>query len=86
MSYSRPEWVKQELEEQQKCDEFNAAHPVGTLVRYWRGAKEGPPSGEGQTNHTAHVLGTHSAVVWISGCRGCVALSHVEVIQEIGGA
>lgn len=59
---------------------FNLKHPIGTLVRYWRGIREGDPSGEGPTIHPADLLGGHTGVIWIEGCRGCIALSHVEAI------
>lgn len=59
---------------------FNTKHPVGTRVRYWRGVREGAPSGEGPTHHPASVLGGHTAVAWIEGCSGCIALSHVEAV------
>ena len=64
-----------------KVTAFNKANPVGTVVRYWKGLKEGEPSGVGPTTHEASLLGGHSAVVWIDGCSGCVALSHVEVVK-----
>jgi hypothetical protein len=60
---------------------FNEVVPEGTMVRYWRGAREGEPSGTGRTRCPAQVLSGHTAVVWIEGFRGCVALSHVEVIR-----
>lgn len=66
---------------QQLADAWNAAHPVGTLVRYWRGLREGKPSGVGKVRWEAQdVCGTAS--VWIEGCSGCVALSHVELASK----
>ena len=66
---------------QQLADAWNAAHPVGTLVRYWRGLREGEPSGVGKVRWEAQdVCGTAS--VWIEGCSGCVALSHVELASK----
>jgi hypothetical protein len=62
-----------------EVENFNLKHPVGTLVRYWRGEHAGRPSGEGPTTHAADLLGGHTPVVWIAGCSGCIALSHVEV-------
>ena len=59
---------------------FNATYPIGTTVRYWKGTKDGNPTGEGVTTHEATVLGGHTAVAWIRGCSGCVALTHVEVV------
>ena len=32
----------------------------------------------GTTRSHAEVLSGHTAVVWITGCVGCVCLSHVE--------
>ena len=65
---------------QQISDKWNNAHPVGTLVRYWRGLREGEPSGVGNVRHPAQdVCGTAS--VWIDGCAGCVAISHVERVD-----
>jgi hypothetical protein len=61
---------------------FNADYPIGTLVNYWRGVREGEPSGQGETYWQATVLGNHTAVAWIVGCRGCIALSHVQVVKE----
>jgi hypothetical protein len=62
---------------------FNNANPVGTLVNYWRGARNGfKPSGQGRTENRAMVLSGHTAVVWITGCSGCIALTHVQVVGE----
>jgi len=61
-------------------EDFNRANTVGVLVRYWRGAKDGPPSGVGETTSEAQLLSGHTAVVWIKGCSGCIGLSHVEVV------
>lgn len=58
---------------------FNELFPIGTMVRYWRGARQGQPSGKGRINSAASILG-EEAVAWIEGCRGAIALSHVEPI------
>jgi len=65
---------------EREVEAWNAKHPTGTRVRYWRGERKGEPSGEGTTYHPATVLGGHTAVAWIEGCSGCVALSHVEAV------
>lgn len=67
--------------EETACKSFNDAHAIGTLVDYWRGAKEGEPSGRGATYTEAQMMGGHTAVVWIEGCRGAISLSHVEVVN-----
>lgn len=56
---------------------WNKAHPVGTPVRVWTGAREG----DGlltRTRSAASVLGGHTAVVWVDGEGACIALSHVD--------
>jgi hypothetical protein len=58
-------------------DAFNAIHPVGTPVRYWKGVREG----EGRISRTrtpAQMLGGHTAIVWLEGVSGGIALTHVE--------
>ena len=72
---------KQYLALQKEVDQFNAATPVGTMVRYWKMDRVGEPSGSGKTRTPAQILSGHTAVVWIEGCSGCVALSHEEVAK-----
>jgi len=70
----------QEPTPQEVADVWNEAHPVGTVVRYWRGLREGEPSGTGPTRHPAQVMSGHVSV-WILGCVGSISLSHVEVVS-----
>ncbi|MFC6080995.1 hypothetical protein [Sphaerisporangium aureirubrum] len=70
----------------QAVDEWNAAVPLGTLVRYWTGRREG----EGQTGRTrteARLLGGHTPVVWVTGESSCIALTHVQPAtgEQAGG-
>ena len=58
---------------------FQKIAPPGTLVRYWKGVREGEPTGYGKLR-LADILSGHTAVAWIEGCSGCVALTHVEVV------
>jgi hypothetical protein len=61
---------------------WNTLYPVGTLVRYWRMAKEGEPTGEGKTRSIAwECCGT--PIVLIEGNSGGIALTHVEIVQEV---
>jgi hypothetical protein len=62
-----------------EVEAFNARVPVGARVRYWRGRREGAPSGEGAVRYPAEEVGG-TASVWIEGCLGSVALSHVEAV------
>lgn len=72
--------VKRAREQAHDVDRFNAKWPVGTKVRYWTGLHEGPGK-EGVTRSRAELLSGHTAVVWIEGASGCVALTHVEVVR-----
>lgn len=54
----------------------------GDLVRYWKGIKRGPATGEGVIRLEG-VVGGHD-VVWISGCAGCIAVSHCEPVVLAG--
>jgi hypothetical protein len=65
------------------CDQWNGMYPFGAYVRYWRGERIGEPSGEGKTRTPAQVRSGHTPVIWIEGCRGYIALSHIEVIEVI---
>ncbi|MDH6460150.1 hypothetical protein M2302_000301 [Micromonospora sp. A200] len=59
---------------------FNAAHPIGTTVRYWKGVREG--DGKTSTTRTeAQLLSGHTAVVWLEGVSGCIALTHIEPVS-----
>lgn len=74
---TRAERTKQKLEAQ--AAKWNATHPVGTVVRYWTGLREGEGR-TGATRHAASVMCDHVSV-WIEGCSGSVCLSHVEVVK-----
>lgn len=60
---------------------FNQANHVGTPVRYWKFLREG----DGKTARTrtpAQLHNGHTAVVWLDGVSGFLALTHVEPISE----
>lgn len=62
-----------------QCGAFNLLHPVGARVRAWPGLFREGRSIEGEVREPgAYVLSGHTAVVFVTGCRGCVAISHVE--------
>lgn len=61
--------------------QFNAQHPVGTRVRYWSWTREG----EGVLSRTraeAVVLAHGVSVVAVDGRAGCIALTHIEVVDQ----
>ena len=63
--------------EQMAVDEFNDRFPIGTPVEYWPGVREGDGR-RSRTRSKARVLSGHTAVVWVDGQGGCIALTHVE--------
>lgn len=52
----------------------------GQRVRYWKGRMVGPPSGVGFITSVG-LVGNHAPVVWISGCSGCIAQTHLELVR-----
>lgn len=59
------------------ADDWNAAHPVGTLVNYWPGTRDETPR-VARTRSTAWTLGHGAPVVAVHGYAGGIALDHVE--------
>ena len=71
-----------ELSGTHTAESWNAAHPVGTNVRYYPiypPIKSVPPI-DTVTRSKAWALGDGSVVVLIAGHSGGVHLSHIEVI------
>jgi hypothetical protein len=62
-------------------DAWNATHPVGTIVRYWKGLREGEGR-LGRTRSEATLLGGHTPVVWVDTTSGAIGLTHVEPVAE----
>lgn len=64
-------------------DTWNAAHPIGTKVRYWPvyPPVDGVAAVDTETRSEAWALGDGSVVVSIKGKSGGVWLSNVEVVQ-----
>ena len=64
------------------AETWNAAHPVGTVVRYWPvyPPLDGIPPVDTVTRSEAWALGDGSVVVLIEGKSDGVILSHVEVL------
>lgn len=62
-------------------ESWNAAHPVGTAVRYWPvyPPVDGVAPLDTKTRSEAWALGDGSVVVSVVGKTGGVHLSHVEV-------
>jgi hypothetical protein len=68
-----------------RCNEFNARYPVGTEVEYH------PVIGEPEhsiyvTCHQAEVLSGHTAIIWLKGKSGCVALDAIVPTEISQGA
>ncbi len=60
---------------------WNEAYPVGTPVRYWPGAKEGPGV-LSKTRSEAWATDFSVPVVLVEGRTDYVALTHVEAVDE----
>ena len=59
---------------------------IGKKVKYWKMVKRGEPSGVGVVTAGPRIM-CGSEVVWIEGCSGCIATSHVvEVIEDKANA
>lgn len=61
-------------------NEWNRLHSVGTPVIYYKDNRA-EPGNESKTRTPATLLGGHTAVVFVEGVAGCIALIHVEAIQ-----
>lgn len=60
---------------------WNRAHPIGTEVRFWPGARDGEGI-ESKTRSEAWVLASGCPVVSVMGRSGGMALSHVEAVAR----
>lgn len=66
------------------CMEWNGTHPIGTEVEYH------PVIGEAahrltRTRTAAYVLSCHTAVIFVEGVAGCVALESLTVVPSVKG-
>ncbi len=67
---------------QKLADAFNAANSIGRPVEYWTMARGAAGTGKMSiTRSEATVLPSGTAVVWVVGQAGCIALSHVEPVR-----
>ena len=63
-----------------QCDLWNAAHPVGTEVIYHPVIGEDRNTRQTRTTTLASILSGHTAILFVEGVRGCVALDAVEPV------
>ena len=61
----------------QDVEAFNARYPLGTAVTYWTFVREGTGR-KGVTRSTAQVSASGTAMVWVTGQPGYIALTHVQ--------
>lgn len=59
--------------------------PIDTPVRYWTGVREGEGK-VGRTRGKPFLLSGHTPVVFVTGHGACIALTHVQPIEDEGGA
>lgn len=63
-------------------EEWNEKYPVGTIVRYWRGSREGFPNWIGRTSSSASLYSDSGLpVIHVEGSYHPLQLSHVEVVE-----
>lgn len=62
---------------------FNALHPIGTVVRYWPGVREGAGS-IGPTRTKAWEICGHAGVS-VEGHPSWIALTHIEPVTGVAG-
>lgn len=62
---------------ERECQEWNAKHAIGTVVKYF--PIIGGDFCEHSTRSEASVLSGHTAVIWLDGVSGCVALDAVKI-------
>jgi hypothetical protein len=64
-----------------QCERFNRDYPIGTTVAFYP-VIGGTAFRIRKTSTKAEVLSGHTAVVWLDGESGCVALEACKVIVE----
>lgn len=64
---------------QNKCDSFNAKCEIGDVVSLLLDSGDTVNT---VTISAAQVLSGHSAVVWLSGVRGCYLIDRVTILKE----
>lgn len=62
------------------AEQFNRKYPIGSLVRYWPGVKEGPGT-LSQTRSEAWLIG-HVPCVAVEGFAGGISLTHVRPVRD----
>lgn len=67
-------------QQQNQCDAWNSAHPVGTLVSFEFIQGEGETF-RGKSRSEAQVLSGHSPMIWLEGKSGCVHLGHCTAVS-----
>lgn len=73
--------MKRNPNQQQVADQWNAMVPVGAEVDVRKDSGEVIRT---TTRTKAEVLSGHTAVVWLTGVRGCYALTHVKACPKTG--
>jgi hypothetical protein len=73
--------VNKEEALQRQCDDWNRLHPARVRVLFHPVIGE-PEGRERFTKTSAYVLSGHTAVIYLEGESGCVALEACEVVEE----
>lgn len=69
---------------QAACDRFNATYRVGDTITVYTGLIGENPR-HAHVRYPAEIMGGHTPVVYVSGGRGCIVLTHTAPPSAQGG-
>jgi hypothetical protein len=72
--------TRRKVDPRAQVDSWNRYYPTGTEVEYRLHHAAMPKLTT--TTTEAQLLGGHTAVVWVKGVSGCVAISHCTPVAE----
>jgi len=72
--------------EARKCVDWNRRHQIGTEVEYHSVIGDTKPGVRYKTRSSAELLSGHTAVVWLEGKSGCVALDACVPVERAEAA
>lgn len=69
------------MKPEKAVERWNRKYPIGTNVRFYS-VKGGRTFKDTKTTTAAYVLSGHTAVVFVEGVTGCVALDNTKPLGE----
>lgn len=68
-------------ERQCAVETFNARHAIGAQFMAYKGVRGESPI-TATLRAPAQLLGGHTPVAWLDGISGCIALTHLDPVEE----